>query len=256
LRKQLSTQRNCFAVRILRQTHTRGAGLAVSPFFYVFILANIHQKLDVQASAPCRRWRWNASKRVGRPRLAQLAGPLRGTGDMRVAAKALIATFVRNEFASEPQKRRPPCRHGGLESREETPKEGICGRSCRTAAISSLTASVARAFFIKNEIAVFHSAPDGREHPTEISRLAAAAGAESLSGVNFAFGHRRFKRGQAVRGARAKLSYGGGENGLPTGGNSDDFTHSGCVPRPIGGARPVRRLMQAIRGLRASVPVS
>ena len=47
------------------------------------------------------------------------------------------------------QKRRPPCRHGGLESREETPKEGICGRSCRTAAISSPTPKIARAFFIK-----------------------------------------------------------------------------------------------------------
>src|SRR5580692_11835025 len=45
------------------------------------------------------------------------------------------------------EKRRPPCRHGGLESREETPKEGICGRSCRTATISSLTATVASVFF-------------------------------------------------------------------------------------------------------------
>ena len=45
------------------------------------------------------------------------------------------------------KKRRPPCRHGGLESREETPKEGICGRSCRTATISSLTATVASVFF-------------------------------------------------------------------------------------------------------------
>src|SRR4029077_5410528 len=47
------------------------------------------------------------------------------------------------------QKRRPPCRHGGLESREETPKEGICGRAFRTAAISSLTPTIARTFFIK-----------------------------------------------------------------------------------------------------------
>jgi hypothetical protein len=45
------------------------------------------------------------------------------------------------------EKRRPPCRHGGLESREETPKEGICGRSCRTATISSLAAAVASVFF-------------------------------------------------------------------------------------------------------------
>jgi hypothetical protein len=45
------------------------------------------------------------------------------------------------------EKRRPPCRHGGLESREETPKEGICGRSCRTATISPLTAAVASVFF-------------------------------------------------------------------------------------------------------------
>jgi hypothetical protein len=46
------------------------------------------------------------------------------------------------------EKRRPPCRHGGLESREETPKEGICGRSCRTATISPLTAAVASVFFV------------------------------------------------------------------------------------------------------------
>src|ERR1700722_15020741 len=45
------------------------------------------------------------------------------------------------------EKRRPPRCHGGLESREETPKEGICGRSCRTATISSLTAAVASVFF-------------------------------------------------------------------------------------------------------------
>ena len=48
------------------------------------------------------------------------------------------------------QKRRPPCRHGGLESREETPKEGICGRSCRTATISVLLAALASVFFIPN----------------------------------------------------------------------------------------------------------
>jgi hypothetical protein len=47
-------------------------------------------------------------------------------------------------------KRRPPCRHGGLESREETPKEGICGRSCRTATISSLTSIIARTFIQKS----------------------------------------------------------------------------------------------------------
>ena len=46
------------------------------------------------------------------------------------------------------EKRRPPCRHGGLESREETPKEGICGRSCRTATISALAAPVASLFFV------------------------------------------------------------------------------------------------------------
>jgi hypothetical protein len=47
------------------------------------------------------------------------------------------------------EKRRPPCCHGGLESREETPKEGICGRSCRTATISALTADVASLFFVQ-----------------------------------------------------------------------------------------------------------
>src|ERR1700733_15610091 len=47
------------------------------------------------------------------------------------------------------KKRRPPCCHGGPESREETPKEGICGRSCRTETISVLTAAVASLFFIQ-----------------------------------------------------------------------------------------------------------
>jgi hypothetical protein len=47
------------------------------------------------------------------------------------------------------EKRRPPCCHGGLESREETPKEGICGRSCRTATISALGWTVASLFFIR-----------------------------------------------------------------------------------------------------------
>ena len=46
------------------------------------------------------------------------------------------------------EKRRPPRCHGGPEFREETPKEGICGRSCRTATISSLAAVVARLFFV------------------------------------------------------------------------------------------------------------
>jgi hypothetical protein len=52
------------------------------------------------------------------------------------------------------EKRRPPCCHGGLESREETPKEGICGRSCRTATISALTPTVASLFFIRRAIAL------------------------------------------------------------------------------------------------------
>src|SRR5450755_441469 len=52
-----------------------------------------------------------------------------------------------------PKKRRPPCRHGGPESREETPKEGICGRSCRTATISSLTPALARVFFARYALA-------------------------------------------------------------------------------------------------------
>jgi hypothetical protein len=51
------------------------------------------------------------------------------------------------------EKRRPPCCHGGLESREETPKEGICGRSCRTATISVLTAAVASVFFVSGTVA-------------------------------------------------------------------------------------------------------
>jgi hypothetical protein len=51
------------------------------------------------------------------------------------------------------EKRRPPCRHGGLESREETPKEGICGRSCRTATISVLIAALASVFLTSGALA-------------------------------------------------------------------------------------------------------
>jgi hypothetical protein len=50
------------------------------------------------------------------------------------------------------EKRRPPCRHGGLESREETPKEGICGRSCRTATISVFVAALASVFFAADAV--------------------------------------------------------------------------------------------------------
>ena len=51
--------------------------------------------------------------------------------------------------ASPDQKRRPPCCHGGLQSREETPKEGICGTACRTATISALSLPLARAFSVR-----------------------------------------------------------------------------------------------------------
>jgi hypothetical protein len=52
------------------------------------------------------------------------------------------------------EKRRPPCCHGGLESREETPKEGICGRSCRTATISLLRPALASLFFVQRAFAL------------------------------------------------------------------------------------------------------
>jgi hypothetical protein len=67
------------------------------------------------------------------------------------ATRASEAQNRENEETAE--KRRPPCCHGGLESREETPKEGICGRSCRTATISSLRLAVASLFFARRAIA-------------------------------------------------------------------------------------------------------
>jgi hypothetical protein len=79
------------------------------------------------------------------------------------------------------EKRRPPCRHGGLESREETPKEGICGRSCRTATISSRTSDVASVFFalwmtdprIRSTVAFLskHADSDKYENMTAISMI-------------------------------------------------------------------------------------
>src|SRR6478736_3853018 len=68
---------------------------------------------------------------------------------------------VQIQERSNQQKRRPPCRHGGLESREETPKEGICGRLCRTATISLYATSVARAFFIKKRAISWSPPPRG-----------------------------------------------------------------------------------------------
>ena len=50
---------------------------------------------------------------------------------------------------SKPQtKRRPPCRHSGPESREETPKEGICGTEYRTATTYLCNAALSSAKLI------------------------------------------------------------------------------------------------------------
>src|ERR1700722_3998965 len=82
---------------------------------------------------------------LARQRVKDLAGA-NSPGPVRKDQFRPLGPDLASEVAA---KRRPPCRHGGLESREETPKEGICGRSCRTAAISSPTPKIARAFFIK-----------------------------------------------------------------------------------------------------------
>ena len=66
--------------------------------------------------------------------------------DADVAPQRDRARRTNREGGEPRQKRRPPCCHGGLQSREETPKEGICGRSCRTATISSLTAAACKSF--------------------------------------------------------------------------------------------------------------
>src|ERR1700733_14028485 len=66
-------------------------------------------------------------------------------GRYRIATRPSAAH--KSQRAGNCEKRRPPCRHGGLEFREETPKEGICGRSCRTATISPRSAAVASVFF-------------------------------------------------------------------------------------------------------------
>src|ERR1700722_4315043 len=99
------------------------------------------------------------------------------------------------------KKRRPPCRHGGLESREETPKEGICGRSCRTAAISSRTQTIARAFSIKCR--AFHS------FERTFNRLLQLTRSDLGVWLRFVFGHGRFKRDQAIGKAGVKLPCGG-----------------------------------------------
>src|SRR5258708_571617 len=81
-----------------------------------------------------RAWRAARGQRLGECCTATLAGAA------RKAEKAIA------------EKRRPPCCHGGLESREETPKEGICGRSCRTATISALSPAVASLFFVQRAL--------------------------------------------------------------------------------------------------------
>jgi hypothetical protein len=77
------------------------------------------------------------------------------------------------------EKRRPPCRHGGLESREETPKEGICGRSCRTATISPLTAAVASVFF-----ALWMTDPRIRSSVAFLSKRAYSDEAENKTAIS------------------------------------------------------------------------
>ena len=76
----------------------------------------------------------------------------------KMASRCCTATRVcegRNRENEEiAEKRRPPRCHGGLESREETPKEGICGRSCRTATISLLSPAVASLFFVQRAFAL------------------------------------------------------------------------------------------------------
>ena len=68
------------------------------------------------------------------------------------------------------------CFHGGLQSREETPKEGICGRSCRTATISAPGAGLASAFFVR------YAAYRGLALP---SSAAPEPDSGTVSGINF-----------------------------------------------------------------------
>jgi hypothetical protein len=63
------------------------------------------------------------------------------------AAVAEFAPLVRDPGRGKKGGRQ--CFHGGLQSREETPKEGMCGRSCRTATISVAEAALARVFFLR-----------------------------------------------------------------------------------------------------------
>ena len=98
-------------------------------------------------SAQTRKWPQALTRRLER-----LTGLWRresedggGVGGGRINARPAPNSIIEAEEA-RPRKRRPPCRHGGLKFREETPKEGICGRSCRTATISTCSASNARYF--------------------------------------------------------------------------------------------------------------
>ena len=79
-------------------------------------------------------------------------GPNYFSGASRGALARLASTGLLgflNEWGSQ-KKRRPPCRHSGPESREETPKEGICDRSYRTATIYLCDAALssAKPFFL------------------------------------------------------------------------------------------------------------
>jgi hypothetical protein len=71
----------------------------------------------------------------------------------------------------------------------------------RTAAISSLTPTIARTFFIKKQ--VYHSFERTADWPPRL------AGAASRICVSFAFRHRRFKRDQAAGKAGLRLASGG-----------------------------------------------
>ena len=88
---------------------------------------------DRRAAAAVRVW----EERLRRARRGHCSAAQQSKFCDAQAKECARRPALRRQAVSTRQKRRPPCCHGGLKSREETPKEGICGRSCRTATISA-----------------------------------------------------------------------------------------------------------------------
>ena len=112
-----------------------------------------HRTMDGAARRPVRRREALAAEFAARCdravwRRSDADGARRGTSAAARHA-ALQQTPLRDVRRARTEKKEAAMLPRRPESREETPKEGICGRSCRTATISACGAANARVFLLR-----------------------------------------------------------------------------------------------------------